>query len=688
MATKVSIPQPIEITPGVEPYTDKTPASTPHYTYAEKIRFVDGFPCKIGGNVAVIFDYDAEIEGTVRSIFTDIVAGKYYVILGSNERLYSLIGSRLTNITPVITPTVAVANSLATQYNTLSANPFTSVSGSPVLTVADSDGANRLVAGDTVYYSGATGFAGIAAGAINGDKIVRSVNVLAGTYTINVGTNANASTTGGGASVVRSSGLIEVTKAAHGLSDGDRVKIAGAAATGGITAPQINLEHIIRVTSASTFDVMTTGQSTSSVTAGGGAGTVYSPPLPAGNLNEQATQGYGAGLYGVGLYGTALVSPGARSYPRIWFIDRYANTFIMTPGNQGGVYQWTGSNLVAPVLVTNAPTAVNYAFISNNILVTFGAGGTENRIFASDQSDITQWTSSSTNQVFDDDVEGASRLISHCPAENINVIFTENKCYTFRYIGLPFVWEIQLLDSSIGLIAPMARVPAKGMAFWMGQENFYMYRGGKVEIIPSNTQHQSTALNYVFDDLNYGQKSKIFAWYNKEFNEVWFHYPSANSNEPNRVVRVNLLDYTWVIDTADRTAAEYPAITLKNPLLANVGELFKHELGTDDNGEPLSFTLSSNLRYYGKDTTFNSGYYPDSIQTGNITFNVTGKLFPQSLNTTYDQDFSVPPISATEDQISVTLSGRFFTLTWSGAVLGQEWQMGAWFEAIQPAYTQ
>ena len=46
------------------------------------------------------------------------------------------------------------------------------------------------------------------------------------------------------------------------------------------------------------------------------------------------------------------------------------------------------------------------------------------------------------------------------------------------------------------------------MGFWMGLDNFYMYGGGGVEIIPSNSGDQSTCLHYVFDDINWGQKIK------------------------------------------------------------------------------------------------------------------------------------------------------------------------------------
>jgi hypothetical protein len=677
MTTKVSTPRPIQITPGVQPVGDWTAAATPHYVFSKAIRFVDGIPEKIGGWIAQLFDYGATVSGTIRSVYTEIINGKYYVLLGSNEKLYSLIGSRLTNITPLQTSSIAISASLSTQYGTLANNPFASTNGSPVLTVSDSE-ADRFEAGDIVYFSGATGFAGILAGAINGDHIVRSIGV--NSYTINVGVNANASTSGGGASVVRSSGLINISDAAHGQVDGDRIKIEDAADTGGILSAEINAEHIIRNVDTNDFDIMTIGESTSSVTAGGGASTIYYQEIPDGLVNETITQGYGAGFYGAGLYGTALLSNASRSFPRIWFMDRYANTLIMTPGNQTGLYQWFGTTETAPELILNAPTAINYAFVSNGIIVTFGAGGVENNITACDQNNITVWTSSATNQVFIDDIEGVGRLTSHCPAQDLNLIFTENETYTFRYIGLPFVWEVIPLDETVGIIAPMARVSVKGMAFWMSQENFYMYRGGKPEIIKSNTQDECTALRYVFDDLNWGQKSKIFGWYNPKYNEVWFHYPSANSNEPDRVIRVSIQDFVWTIDEMPRTAAEYPSVKTQNPYLANVSSLYKHELGRNDNDSPLDFSLVSPKMYNGKNTVNLTGIIPDSNQVGDIDFTANGYLYPQSVEIAATKSITVSP---TTEYIQMPGTARYWQYTWEGDVLDQSWEMGQWFDDVQ-----
>jgi len=695
MASKTSQYIEIDTLPGVQPSTDKTPSSTKHYVYSDKVRFVNGFARKIGGWISLPFDYGVQVLGTARSLASYYISGKNYSTIGTEQKLYSLIGSRLTNITPLQTATIAVANSLATHYATLAANPIQTTAGSSIVTILDSEAA-LFTAGDLVTFSGATATGGITGPQINIQTLVRSVSV--GSYTVNFGVVASSTATGGGAAVVRSSGLVTVTNAAHGQVNGDRVKITAATAFGGITAPQINLEFIIRNVATNTFDVFTGGTATSYVTAAGGAATLYQPEIPDGLVNEMASVGYGAGLYGAGLYGTALVSTTSRQFPRIWLQDRYANTFIMTPGNQGGLYQWFGNNNTAPQQISGAPTKVNYAFVSNNILVTFGAdtgsGEIENRIFASDQNGITVWTSSSTNQVYDDDIEGAGRLISHCPVEGNNLIFTEHQTYTFRYIGLPNIWEILPLDESIGLIAPMANESVKGNAFWMGLENFYMYRGGAVEIIPANSQSESTCLRYVFDNLNWGQKSKIFAWYNKEYNEVWFEYPSAASNEPDRVVAVNLLDYTWSIHKISRTCAEYPTTQLKKPRLMNASgtpttsTLYQHEYGKNDDAVTMPWEITGNYRYYGKDNANLVKVIPDSISNGDVNFEDIGYLFPQS---------PVPVVDTTNVTNTADVSTQFFPTQTSarfhqyhifGNTLDQDWIQGQWLEEIQTGAEQ
>lgn len=679
MSTSKSILKPLDIMPGCMPATDGTPADVPCWTNTFHVRFdpTTGRLRKIGGWMSNTFNYSATISGTTRTIYSSTINQKVYTILGTNSYLYGLLGSSLTNISPLDTTPIAVANSLATHYGTLSSDPITTVHGSNYVAVTDADYA-RYQINDNYTLSGSSAVNGIPAGEINGVHVIRSIGT--GTVTFYVATAATSSGSGGGASVVRSDGLIRLTKANHGLANGDRVKISGAANTGGILAASINAEFIIRNVATNTFDFMTGGTSTSSVSGAGGAGTTYYPQIAAGNLNQSTGQGYGAGLYGVGLYGTALTSSSGEQYPRIWFCDRYGDNIVMTPGNSSGVYTWDGNTITAPTLITNAPTDVNYTFVSDNILVTFGHD-VENKVFASDQGDYTQWTASSTNQVFEDIIEGAGRLISHAPTDGANLIFTETQTYLFKYIGGALIWSYSLLNNGVGIIGPMARVSINGIPYWMANnKNFYMFRGGKPEIVPCNFANQSSILRYVFDNLNYSQRYKIFAWYNEDWDEIWFHYPSANSNECDSIARYSRGLKCWTIDSMDRTAAEYPTQNLSNPRLANVGTLYTHESGTDADGVAMPFEATTRLYASSANSAIQSQIAPDNQMTGNISVRVRTYLYPRSSAAMNDDIYSV---TTTTERIPLQLNGRFWDYTISGEELGQSYLMGQWYEDTQ-----
>lgn len=663
---------------GVQPSTDKTPLNTPHYTAAQGIRFRNGIPEKIGGWKSLAFAMGRTISGVARSILSVVLNNSPQTIIGTNTDLYSLHGQQLINTTPLQTTTIAIPSSLATDYGTLVSNPLSTQIGTGTITVQDPN-AQFYQIGDNVTLAGAVGFGGILAGAINTQHAIRSIGV--GSYTISTSGTATSSASGGGASVVRSTGRITVTATAHGDANGARVGILGATSTGGISATLLNAEFIIRNAATNTFDIFTSGTATSAVTSGGGTGTTYQNQLKPGNVDASFGVGYGMGYYGVGLYGVAGISTAGLQYPLIWFMDRFGESVILTPGNQGGLYTWSGDTTAAPALVANAPPAINYAFISNNIVVTFGANA-PNQIFASDQDDMTNWTGSSTNQVFEDNVEGAERLISHVSVNGANLIFTENQTYTFTYIGLPNVWSISQLEKSIGIAAPMARVAIKGYAYWMGKDNFYRWWGGNVEIVPANDQIQSTILNYVFQNLNFTQKSKIFCWYNADFDEIWWHIPSAASNEPDRVARLCLQDMSWVPDVMPRTAAEYPQNLYTFPLLIDKTVLYNHESGVDADTDPLPWALTTNLKASGKPSMLLSGFIPDSEQVGNINVNITSLNFPQSKKFSANANYTVAPDT---DVVAAGLSGRYFQWTLSGNVLGQTWKMGKWQDYLQQA---
>jgi hypothetical protein len=669
--------QPISILAGVD--KDNTALSTDHYTDATAIRFYDGKPQKLGGWDQLTFDNDNTINGCPRTIYSQRIANNLWSLIGTNTRLYSLNSTQLTNITPLVTATTAIANSLATNYTTLANNPFATTNGSATVTVTHTS--HKLLAGDSVTYSGSAAVNGIPAGDFNTTMLVRSV-INANSYTIRTTTAASGTGSGGGAAVIEKTALITVSQAAHGFADGDRVGILAAASTGGVPNTEINAEHIIRNVSVNAYSFMCTTKATSSVSGSGGAATTVQGQIAAGACDASFGRGYGMGRYGVGRYGVSKTSSALLITPRIYSFDAYGNNIVLTPGNQTGTYVWTGNILTAPTALTNAPTAINYVFVSNNIIITLGASGTPNRIKWSDQGASTVWTATATNQAGEDDIEGAGMFMTYVPVrDGVNLLFTANQVYTFRYIGFPFIWETKKISDTAGIIAQNARVAYNGIAYWIGQDDFWMYNGGVIQSIPSNS---ASGINYLrrwfFSNMNTGQQSKCFAWFNPKYSEIWFHAPH-DDDECDIVVRYNPIERHFTPDVMSRSAAEYPTILQTYPKLINHdGDLFRHEKGLNDVDSALDWSLTGpviqGLAGDPNDLTEIGGIIPDSIQTGDIDFSCITRLYAQSTSTNGTETVTVAP----DTELSTFFSnGRNYQFKWEqNDVLNGNWRMGTW----------
>jgi len=668
----------IEISPGVASTTDFTPQSTPHYVAADKVRFVDGFPEKIGGWTLVTFDLNGVMLGCPRMIFSYILSNNINYFIGTHSSLYNLIGTDLTNITPVKTTTTTLNNVLSTFFATLGNNPIATTSGSAVITITDT--AHKFLEGDTVTLSGSTAVNGITAGQINTSFSV--ANVTTNTYDVTTAGTATSTGSGGGASVVRTSRIISVVDA-NDFAEGENIDISNLASAdvGGILRAEI--EGVRRIQSVTTagYDIITDGTATSSVSAAGGNIDI-AEQIDEGVCDPNTGSGYGLGQYGVGLYGVAKQAS-SPSLPSIWSADRFGDLLVSTRGTQTGLYSWNGNLTTLPTLVTNAPTAINYAFVSNEIAVTLGATATGNRIQWSDQGGLTTWTATAENRAGQDDIEGAGDFISHAKLRGFNLLFTREQTYSFRFIDKPFVWETIQIDPARGLIAQSARVVVNGIAYWMGRDNFYMYRGGNVEVIPSNTINQSTVKKLVFDNINTAVESKIFCWYNEKFNEIWWHYPSGAATEPDEIVTYNIRTSVWGTHTLDRTAGEYPAVLDTFPYLADTsatetGLVFQHERGDDDETSALSFSVTTPFFNSGTDPVALGGLHFDSIRNGSITVTLNTKFYPKGTVATVAYT-----VADTVDKIAYRRRGRYWQYVITGSTVGQAWRSGAWVEELK-----
>jgi hypothetical protein len=94
------------------------------------------------------------------------------------------------------------------------------------------------------------------------------------------------------------SSVITVTAPSHGAVTGDFVTLSGATATDGITAAQINTEHVVTIIDSNSYTITTAGTASSGNTAGGGSSVVATYQINTGLSTVVSGNGWGAGTWG------------------------------------------------------------------------------------------------------------------------------------------------------------------------------------------------------------------------------------------------------------------------------------------------------------------------------------------------------------------------------------------------------
>ena len=670
----------------------------------DKIRFRSGFPEKIGGWVPIS---SATYLGNCRSMHNWVTLKGYNLLgVGTNIKFYIEQGGAYYDVTPV-------------RFTATLTNPFTTVNGSPIVTVTSTN--HGAITGDYVTFSGATAVGGISATVLNSQYQITYVD--ANTYTINVGTNATSGATGGG--TVTAKYQINIAANTGSVSTG-----WGAGLWGGITfgtATTVLTSAISSPSSTSAISVLsTTGfptsgtiqidselisytSTTSTTFAGtitrGASGTVGATHVYNSNVVSTAT------FYGWGQ--SASVS--ANNSIRLWSQANFGQDLLFTYRG-GALYHWTPGTGASPdysdanratvVTGNDTPSVMNMVMESDAARITIAFGCNDLSTAAdpttldpllirwSAQENYANWTPDVTNQAGTYRLSNGSQIISALQTRQEIVVWTDAAVYSMQYIGAPYVYGFTLLADNISIMSQNSVVTANGVTYWMGQDKFYVY-SGRVETLPCALR------SYVYDNINTAQTAQIFSGTNEGFSEVWWFYCSAGSSVVDRYVIFNYLDRVWYYGTMGRTAWNDSPLRNFPQAATYTNQIVNHENGNDDGlfnpAQPISaFVQSSDFdigdgHNYGfvwqiiPDITFDGSTTPVPNYPS-VNFTVRPRNNPGANYGTSDD----PAVAATQSYagqttynvqqfkqvVNARLRGRQMAFRVSSNTLGTQWQLG------------
>ena len=296
---------------------------------------------------------------------------------------------------------------------------------------------------------------------------------------------------------------------------------------------------------------------------------------------------------------------------RQWSLDNFGQDLIAAH-DDGRIYRWfknNGPEVHAVEVSTTTTAGVSTGIPLNNdfILVSprdrhvISLGCTDTVTGAkdpmvlrySDQANIEEWTPSVSTTSDQIRLGNGNRIIGAVPSRNNILVWTDTALYGMQFVGPPYTFALNELGTKCGLVAPHAATDYHGNAYWMGEDNFYVFDGA-VRVLPS------TVRLYVFDDLNRDNITKIYCGVNQEFKEVVWLYPTADSTECNRYVIYSPEENYWTFGTHEWTTWADKGIfnSILTTGVSSTGDahLFDNEpLGvyTDDGGSPVASYLES-----------------------------------------------------------------------------------------------
>ena len=301
-----------------------------------------------------------------------------------------------------------------------------------------------------------------------------------------------------------------------------------------------------------------------------------------------------------------------------------------------------------------------------------------------DQDTPADWTPSATNSAGDLRVSRGSRIVRALPTRQEILVWTDTNLYTLQFLGTTDVFSLQEYADNISIMSPRAVASAANITYWMGQDKFYAYTG-RVETLPC------TLRNHVFNNINIAQAEQVVCGTNEQWNEIWWFYPTADSDYNNAYVVYNHLEHIWYYGSIERTA--WLDTPLRHfPQAANTvggatsGYLYSHENGVDADGSPMESYIQSSdfdlddgdrfllLRRMVPDLSFDGS----TASTPAVVMEMQHRNFPGNPLQTGDNASVVrTTVTSYTQQVFLRARARQMALKIMSTQLGVQWQLGA-----------
>jgi hypothetical protein len=234
-----------------------------------------------------------------------------------------------------------------------------------------------------------------------------------------------------------------------------------------------------------------------------------------------------------------------------------------------------GELFIGNLLGTSVLTAV--ALVPANFSVTGGVVTLPPYTFAFGNDGYAAWSVPNTPNDFTGSGSGnayitGQKIVKGMPLRGgpgnspSGLFWSADSLIRGTYVGGTPVFQFDTISTQSSILASNSVIEYDGIFYWIGTDRFLMFNGVVREV------ENNMNLNFFFDNLNYAQRQKVFAYKVPRFGEIWWCFPFGDSTEPNHAVIYNVRENTWYdteLPNGGRGAGLFPAVFSK-PLLSGV----------------------------------------------------------------------------------------------------------------------
>jgi hypothetical protein len=219
----------------------------------------------------------------------------------------------------------------------------------------------------------------------------------------------------------------------------------------------------------------------------------------------------------------------------------YGNINPSSPGvwDFVGLADTTGQNPTNDPIEVDGGVCVLYPYI-----FVYGSNGyiANNHVESTYGSQtLTDWNGPTANQVN----MSSSKIVKGIPMRGgtnspAGLFWATDSLIRVTFTGsAPLYWRYDIISSQISTMSSSCFVEMDGAYYWMGVDRFYVYNG-QVSVLPNDKN-----VNWLFDNINYTQRQKVWATKVPRYNEIWFFYPRGDATECTDAIIYNVKDKIW-----------------------------------------------------------------------------------------------------------------------------------------------